>query len=112
MNDFNSVLSGAKQLSEQDRLPLIDAVGIPPPEAESPFSDQWTRNRASRRGTRAGTAKTAYLVPDSTGRLCGWVMARAIEFHAAARVGFASPSTGTRSGALVRRSDRRCPVAA
>ncbi|MCE9548266.1 MAG: addiction module protein [Planctomycetia bacterium] len=42
MSDFNSVLSAAQQLPEQDRLRLIDALwDTVPPESDAPFSDEW-----------------------------------------------------------------------
>ncbi len=42
MTDFNSVLSAAQQLPQQDRLRLIDALwDTVPPESESPFSAEW-----------------------------------------------------------------------
>jgi putative addiction module component (TIGR02574 family) len=44
MTDFNAVLSAAQQLPEQERLRLIDALwDTVPPEAESPFSEEWAR---------------------------------------------------------------------
>jgi putative addiction module component (TIGR02574 family) len=60
MTDFSSVLSAAEQLPEQDRLRLIDALwDTVPPEAESPFSDEWIREIDRRVGELdAGTAKT------------------------------------------------------
>ena len=60
MNDFSSVLSAAQQLSEQDRLRLIDALWeTVPPESEAPFSDEWAREIERRVAQLdAGTAKT------------------------------------------------------
>jgi putative addiction module component (TIGR02574 family) len=42
MTDFSSVLSAAQQLSDEDRLRLIDALWESvPPDREAPFSDEW-----------------------------------------------------------------------
>jgi putative addiction module component (TIGR02574 family) len=60
MSDFRSVLSAAEQLSERDRLRLIDALWeTVPPESEAPFSDQWACEIERRVAELdAGTAKT------------------------------------------------------
>ena len=44
MTDFASILSAAQNLPEQDRVRLIQALwDTVPPEAESTFSEDWTR---------------------------------------------------------------------
>lgn len=44
MSDFDSVLSAAQQLPNNDRLRLIDALwDSVPPESDAPFSDEWAR---------------------------------------------------------------------
>lgn len=44
MSEFDSVLSAAQQLPDQDRLRLIDALWESvPPDAEFSFSDEWAR---------------------------------------------------------------------
>ncbi len=60
MSDFNSVLSAVQQLSEKDRLRLIDAPWESvPPDSESPFSDRWAREIERRVAEPdAGIAKT------------------------------------------------------
>ncbi|HVC97684.1 MAG TPA: addiction module protein [Pirellulales bacterium] len=60
MGDFISVLSAAKRLPEQDRLRLIEELwDSVPPEAESPFSDEWAREIQRRTAELdAGTAQT------------------------------------------------------
>lgn len=60
MTDFASILSAAQNLSEQDRLRLIDALwDSVPPDSESPFSDEWA-HEIERRAAEldAGTATT------------------------------------------------------
>jgi putative addiction module component (TIGR02574 family) len=60
MHDFQSVLSAAQQLPEQDRLRLIDALWeTVPAESEAPFSGEWAREIERRVAELdAGTAKT------------------------------------------------------
>ena len=42
MQDFESVLSAARQLPDPDRLRLIDALwDTVPADADAPFSDEW-----------------------------------------------------------------------
>lgn len=60
MSDFGTILSAAQRLPEQDRLRLIDALwDTVPPDSESPFSEQWTREIQRRVAELdAGTAET------------------------------------------------------
>ncbi len=60
MSDFDSVLSAAQQLPDNDRLRLIDALwDSVPPDSEAPFSDEWAREIERRvAGLDAGTAQT------------------------------------------------------
>ncbi len=60
MSSFDSVLSAAQSLSEQDRLRLIDALWeTVPPDSEAPFSDEWSREIQRRVAELdAGTAET------------------------------------------------------
>ncbi len=42
MNDFDSVLSAAQRLPDEDRLRLIDALWESvPPDSNAPFSEEW-----------------------------------------------------------------------
>lgn len=60
MSEYISVLSAAQELPEPDRLRLIDALWeTVSPDAEAPFSDEWTREIERRVAELdAGTAKT------------------------------------------------------
>ncbi len=49
MSDFDSILSAAKKLPNEDRVRLIDALwDSVPPDQETPFSDDWLREIESR----------------------------------------------------------------
>ncbi len=60
MSDFGSVLSAAQQLTEPDRLRLIDALWESvPDDSDAPFSDEWAREIERRVAELdAGTAQT------------------------------------------------------
>jgi putative addiction module component (TIGR02574 family) len=60
MDDFQSVLTAGQQLSEPDRLRLIDALWeTVPAESEAPFCDEWAREMERRVAELdAGTART------------------------------------------------------
>jgi putative addiction module component (TIGR02574 family) len=58
--DFNSVLDGARQLSTEDRLRLMDALwDLLPPEANIPFHEDWAPELERRvAAIEAGSAET------------------------------------------------------
>ncbi len=60
MLDFDSVLNGARQLSSDDQLRLIDALwDLVPEEAALPFHEDWAPELERRvAAIRAGSAKT------------------------------------------------------
>jgi putative addiction module component (TIGR02574 family) len=60
MLDFNSVLDGARQLSADDQLRLIDALwDMVPAEATLPLHEDWAAELERRvAAIRAGAAKT------------------------------------------------------
>jgi putative addiction module component (TIGR02574 family) len=60
MSDFSTVLSAAQQLSEQDRLRLLDALwSTVPAGSDAPFSDDWAKEIEARVAELdAGTAQT------------------------------------------------------
>lgn len=60
MSDFDSVLSAARRLPDEDRLRLIDALWESvPPDRNAPFSDDWAREIERRVAELdAGTAPT------------------------------------------------------
>jgi len=60
MSDFDSVLSAAQQLADEDRLRLIDALWESiPPDRNAPFSDDWAHEIERRVAELdAGTART------------------------------------------------------
>ena len=60
MLDFNSVLDGARQLSADDQLRLIDALwDMVPAEATLPLHEEWAAELERRvAAIRAGSAKT------------------------------------------------------
>ena len=60
MLDFDSVLNGARQLSTDDQLRLIDALwDMVPEEAALPFHEDWVPELERRvAAIRAGSAKT------------------------------------------------------
>ncbi len=60
MSDFDSVLSAAQQLPDEDRLRLIDALWESvPPDRNAPFSDEWAHEIEGRLAELdAGSART------------------------------------------------------
>lgn len=60
MINFDSVLSAAQQLPDEDRLRLIDALWESvPPDRNAPFSDEWAREIERRVAELdTGTART------------------------------------------------------
>jgi putative addiction module component (TIGR02574 family) len=60
MTNFDSVLSAAQQLPDEDRLRLIDALWESvPPDRNAPFSDEWAIEIERRVAELdAGTART------------------------------------------------------
>lgn len=48
MSEFDSILSAARQLPEEGRRRLIDALWESvPPDHNAPFTDEWARERKS-----------------------------------------------------------------
>ncbi len=60
MSDYDSILSAAKRLPDEDRVRLIDALwDTVPPDHNAPFSDSWLHEIERRVAELdAGTART------------------------------------------------------